>query len=128
MSEAGSVSIEQVKEFIKSMSLMQAAQLVKELEAELGVSAAAPVAMVAGGAAAAAPAEEKTEFTLVLENSGANKVNVIKVVREITGLGLKEAKDLVDAAPKTVKEAMPKADAEAAKKKLEEAGAKASLK
>ena len=126
MSEA--VSIEQVKEFIKSMSLMQAAQLVKELEAELGVSAAAPVAVAAAGGAAAAAVEEKTEFNLILENAGANKVNVIKVVRELTGLGLKEAKDLVDAAPKTVKEAMPKADAEAAKKKLEEAGAKAALK
>ena len=122
-------SFEQVKEAIKGMSLMEVAKLVKALEEELGVSAAAPVAMVAaGGAAAAAPAEEKTEFTLVLENSGTDKVKVIKIVREITGLGLKEAKDLVDGAPKTVKEAMPKADAEAAKKKIEEVGAKATLK
>jgi large subunit ribosomal protein L7/L12 len=118
-------SFEQVKEAIKGMSLMEVAKLVKALEEELGVSAAAPVAMVAAGAA---PAEEKTEFTLVLDNAGADKVKVIKVVRELTGLGLKEAKDLVDGAPKTVKEAMPKADAEAAKKKLEEVGAKATLK
>jgi len=123
-------SFEQVKEAIKGMSLMEVAKLVKALEEELGVSAAAPVAMVAAGGAAAgaAPAEEKTEFTLVLDNAGANKVNVIKVVRELTGLGLKEAKDLVDGAPKTVKEAMPKADAEAAKKKIEVAGGKATLK
>ena len=128
--EAGSVSIEQVKSFIKGMSLMQAAQLVKDLEAELGVSAAAPVAMVAGGAAAgaAAPAEEKTEFALHLDDAGADRVKVIKVVREITGLGLKEAKDLVDAAPKLVKEGLAKAAAEDFKKKLGEAGAKASLK
>ncbi len=126
--EAG--SFEQVKEAIKGMSLVEIAKLVKALEEELGVSAAAPVAMVAAGApgAAAAAAEEKTEFTLMLDSVGAEKVQVIKVVREITGLGLKEAKDLVEAAPKAVKEAMPKADAEAAKKKLEEAGAKASLK
>ena len=126
--EAG--SFDQVKEAIKSMSLMEVAKLVKALEEELGVSAAAPVAVAAAGApaAGAAAAEEKTEFTLVLDNAGAEKVKVIKVVREVTGLGLKEAKDLVDGAPKTVKEAMPKADAEAAKKKLEEAGAKASLK
>jgi large subunit ribosomal protein L7/L12 len=126
----GSVSIEQVKNFIKNMSLMEAAQLVKELESELGVSAAAPVAMMAGGAAAggAAPAEEKTEFTLALDSAGADRVKVIKVVREITGLGLKEAKDLVDAAPKPLKEGLAKAQAEEFKKKLEEAGAKASLK
>lgn len=128
--DAGSVSIEQVKSFIKGMSLMQAAQLVKDLENELGVSAAAPVAMVAGGAAAgaAAPAEEKTEFALHLDDAGADRVKVIKVVREITGLGLKEAKDLVDAAPKLVKEGLAKAAAEDFKKKLAEAGAKASLK
>lgn len=126
------VTIEQVKDFIKNMSLMDAAKLVKDLEAELGVSAAAPVAMVAGpgggAGAGAAPAEEKTEFTIVLEASGADRVKVIKVVREITALGLKEAKDLVDAAPKTVKENVAKADAESFKKKLEEAGAKVSLK
>jgi len=124
------VTIEQVENFIVNMSLMDAAQLVKRLEDKLGVSAAAPVAMMAAGAgaAAAAPAEEKTEFTIVLENSGADRVKVIKVVREITGLGLKEAKDLVDAAPKTLKEGVAKAEADEFKKKLEEAGAKATLK
>lgn len=125
------VTVEQVKEFIKHMSLMDAAKLVKDLETELGVSAAAPVmAMAAGGAAGAAAVEEKTEFTVTLENAGdaANKVKVIKVVRELTGLGLKEAKDLVEAAPKTVKEGVSKAEAEDMKKKLEEAGAKAALK
>ena len=128
MSE-GTVSVEQVKNFIKQMSLMDAAKLVKDLEEELGVSAAAPVAMVAaGGVAGAAPAEEKTEFTLMLDDAGAEKVKVIKVVRELTSLGLKEAKDLVDAAPKPVKEGMSKTDADAAVAKLKEAGAKASLK
>ena len=129
MSESG-VTVEQVKEFIKHMSLMDAAKLVKQLEEELGVSAAAPVAMMAGGAAAggAAPAEEKTEFALHLDNAGADRVKVIKVVREITGLGLKEAKDLVDAAPKLVKEGLSKKDSDDFKKKLEEAGAKASIK
>ncbi len=123
------ISMEQVKEFIKNLTLMDAAKLVKELEEELGVSAAAPVAMVAGaGAAGAAAAEEQTEFTLMLDEAGSERVKVIKVVREITSLGLKEAKDLVDAAPKAVKEAMPKAEAEEFKKKLEEAGAKASIK
>lgn len=125
-----SVTIEQVEDFIVNLSLMDASDLVKRLEKRLGVSAAAPVAMVAAGGAAAgaAPAEEKTEFTLHLDDAGADRVKVIKVVRELTGLGLKEAKDLVDAAPKAVKEGMPKADAEAGKKKLEEAGAKSSLK
>ena len=122
------VTVDQVKDFIKHMSLLDAAKLVKDLEEELGVSAAAPVAMMAAGGAAPAAAEEKTEFTLTLDDAGAERVKVIKVVRELTGLGLKEAKDLVDAAPKAVKEAMPKADAEDGKKKLEEAGAKASLK
>lgn len=125
------VTIEQVKDYIKNMSLMDAAKLVKELEDELGVTAAAPVAMMAavgGGAAGAAQAEEKTEFALHLDDAGAERVKVIKVVREITGLGLKEAKDLVDAAPKLVKEGLPKAEAEDFKKKLEEAGAKSSLK
>ena len=123
------ISMEQVKDFIKNMSLLDAAKLVKELEEELGVSAAAPVAMVAGAAAgAAAPVEEQTEFTLMLDDAGSERVKVIKVVREITSLGLKEAKDLVDAAPKAVKEGMAKAEAEEFKKKLEEAGAKASLK
>lgn len=129
MEGTGSVSMEQVKSFIKGMSLMDAATLVKQLEEELGVSAAAPVAMVAGGAAAGAAAvEEKTEFALHLDNAGADRVKAIKVVREITGLGLKEAKDLVDAAPKLVKEGLSKADAEKWKKGLEEAGAKASIK
>jgi large subunit ribosomal protein L7/L12 len=129
MTEASGVSFEGVVEYIKGLSLMDAAKMVKRLEEELGVSAAAPVAMVAGGAApAAAAAEEKTEFTVMLDEAGAEKVKVIKVVREITGLGLKEAKDLVDGAPKTVKEAVAKAEAEDFVKKLKEAGAKASLK
>lgn len=125
------VTSEDVKNFIKNMSLMDAAKLVKELEDELGVTAAAPVAMMAGGMAGApgaAAAEEKTEFNVHLDDAGAEKVKVIKVVREATGLGLKEAKDLVDGAPKMVKEGLAKADAEGLKKKLEEAGAKASLK
>lgn len=124
------ISENDVVDYIKNMSLMNAAALVKRLEEELGVSAAAPVAMMAGGMAGggAAAAEEKTEFTVHLDDAGADRVKVIKVVRELTGLGLKEAKDLVDAAPKVVKEGMPKADADEAKKKLEEAGAKASLK
>jgi len=125
------VTIEQVEDFICNMSLMDAAKLVKRLEDKLGVSAAAPVAMMA--AAGAAPAggaaqEEQTEFTVVLESAGADRVKVIKVVRELTGLGLKEAKDLVDAAPKPVKEGVAKAEAEEMKKKLEEVGAKAALK
>lgn len=123
-------SVEKLAEQISGLSLLQASELVKMLESKLGVSAAAPVMMAGGGAGAAgaAPAEEKTEFTLHLDNSGAEKVKVIKVVRELTNLGLKEAKDLVDGAPKVVKEGLSKADAEGWKKKLEEAGAKASLK
>jgi large subunit ribosomal protein L7/L12 len=115
---------------LDSMSVMELNDLVKAIEEKFGVSAAAMAAPAAGGAAAggAAAAEEKTEFNVVLAEAGANKVSVIKAVREITGLGLKEAKDLVDGAPKVVKEAMPKADAEAAVKKLVEAGAKAELK
>ena len=115
---------------LDGMSVMELNDLVKAIEEKFGVSAAAMAAPAAGGAAGggAAAVEEKTEFNLVLNDAGAQRVGVIKVVREITGLGLKEAKDLVDGAPKTVKEAMPKADAEAAKKKLEEAGAKAELK
>jgi len=125
--EAG--SFDQIKESIKGMSLMEVSKLVKALEEELGVSAAAPVAMVAAGAGAGAAAvEEKTEFALHLESAGTEKVSVIKVVREITALGLKEAKDLVDAAPKLIKDGMPKAQAEEFKKKLESVGAKASLK
>ena len=106
------VSREQVKDFIKNMTLMDAAALVKELEDELGVSAAAPVAMAAAAAGPAAAVEEKTEFNVILAEVGEKKIQVIKVVRELTGLGLKEAKDLVDGAPKPVKEAVPKAEAE----------------
>jgi large subunit ribosomal protein L7/L12 len=114
---------------LDTMTVMELNDLVKAVEEKFGVSAAAMAAPAAGGGGAAAPAaEEKTDFNLVLTEAGAQKVGVIKVVREITGLGLKEAKDLVDGAPKVVKEGMPKADAEAAKKKLEEAGAKAELK
>ena len=115
---------------LDSMTVMELNELVKAIEEKFGVSAAAMAAPAAGGAAAggAAAAEEKTEFNVVLTEAGANKVSVIKAVREITGLGLKEAKDLVDGAPKPVKEGMAKADAEAAKKKLEEAGAKVELK
>jgi len=113
------VSKEQVKDFIKNMSLMDAATLVKELEEELGVSAAAPVAAAAAGPAAAA-VEEKTEFNVILAEAGEKKIQVIKVVRELTGLGLKEAKDLVDGAPKPVKEGVSKVDVENIKKKFEE--------
>ena len=125
MSEA-MVSREQVKVFIKNMTLMDAAALVKELEEELGVSAAAPMMAagpaVAAGAAGAAPVAEKEDFNVVLKSSGEKKIQVIKVVRELTGLGLKEAKDLVDGAPKAVKEGVPKAQAEEMKKKIEDAG------
>lgn len=121
----------QLEESIVGLSLLEAADLVKKLEARLGVSAAAaaPV-MVAGGggAAAAAPAEEKTEFTVVLKEVGANKINVIKAVREVTSLGLKEAKDLVDGAPKPIKEGVNKDEAATIKKKFEEAGAKVEVK
>lgn len=117
---------EQLVEYVSKMSVMDLANLVKELETKFGVSAA-PVA-VAGGGAAAAAVEEKTEFTVVLADGGASKINVIKEVRTITGLGLKEAKDLVEGAPKTVKEGISKADAEEMKKKLEAAGAKVELK
>jgi large subunit ribosomal protein L7/L12 len=122
------VSREQVKDFIKNMTLMDAAALVKELEEELGVSAAAPVAMAATAAGPAAAVEEKTEFNVILAEVGEKKIQVIKVVRELTGLGLKEAKDLVDGAPKPVKEAVAKAEAETIKKKLEEQGAKVEIK
>ncbi len=124
------VSMEQVKDFIKNMSLMDASTLVKELEDELGVSAAAPVAMAAagGGGAAPAEAEEQTEFNVVLTSSGDKKIQVIKVVREITGLGLKEAKDLVDSAPKAVKEAVTQAEAAEMKAKIEEAGGQVEVK
>lgn len=115
-----------ILEEIKGLTLLEAAQLVKEMESAFGVSAAAPM-MVAGapaaGAGAAAAAEEQTEFTVVLTGVGSNKINVIKTVREVTSLGLKEAKDLVDGAPKPIKEAIPKEEAEALKKKFTEAGA-----
>ncbi len=113
---------------LDSMSVMELNDLVKAIEEKFGVSAAAMAAPAAGGGGAAAAVEEKTEFNVVLLEAGANKVGVIKAVRELTGLGLKEAKDLVDGAPKNVKEAVPKADAEAALKKLVEAGAKAEVK
>jgi large subunit ribosomal protein L7/L12 len=112
------------------LSLLDAAQLVKKLEERLGVSAAAaaPVMVAGGGGAAAAPAEEKTEFTVVLTGAGANKINVIKAVREVTSLGLKEAKDLVDGAPKNVKENVSKEEAETIKKKFTDAGATVEIK
>jgi len=113
---------------IASMTVLELSELIKAMEEKFGVSAAAAVAVAAPAAAAAPVAEEQTEFTVVLAGVGENKVNVIKAVRELTGLGLKEAKDLVDGAPKPVKEGISKADAEAAKKKLEEAGAKADIK
>ncbi|MBB3182261.1 50S ribosomal protein L7/L12 [Variovorax sp. Sphag1AA] len=113
---------------LDSMTVLELNDLVKAIEEKFGVSAAAMAAPAAAGGAAAPAAEEKTEFNVVLLDAGSNKVAAIKAVREITGLGLKEAKDLVEAAPKAVKEALPKADAEAAKKKLEEAGAKVELK
>lgn len=113
---------------IEKLSVLEVSELVKALEEKFGVSAAAPMMMAAGPAAGAAPAEEKTEFTVELAEAGANKINVIKVVREVTGKGLKEAKDLVDAAPKPIKENIGKAEAEELKKKLEEAGAKVTLK
>ena len=121
----------QILEAISSMTVRELSQIIKDMEEKFGVSAAAAVAMAgpaAGGAAAAAPAEEKTEFTVMLNAAGENKVNVIKAVREVTSLGLKEAKDLVDGAPKPVKEGVSKADAEAVLKKLIDAGAKAEIK
>ncbi len=113
---------------LSNLTVLQAAELSKMLEEKWGVSAAAPVAAAAAGAAAAAPVEEKTEFTVMLNAAGEKKIEVIKEVRAITGLGLKEAKDLVEGAPKAVKEGINKADAEAIKKKLEAAGAKVELK
>ena len=124
-----SLSQDQIIDAISQMTVLDVAELVKKMEEKFGVSAAAPVAAAAGPAAgAAAPAEAKTEFTVVLASSGANKINVIKEIRTITGLGLKEAKDLVEGAPKTVKEGVAKADAENMKKVLEAAGAKVELK
>jgi large subunit ribosomal protein L7/L12 len=123
---------DQVVDYIKNISVLELSQLVKTLEAELGVSAAAaaPVVVAGGGgaAAAAAPAEEQTEFTVTLTEIGSNKINVIKVVREVTSLGLKEAKDLVESAPKPIKEGVTKDEAAAIKKKFEEAGAKVDVK
>ncbi len=121
------MSKEQILEAIKGMSVLELNDLVKAIEEEFGVTAAAPVAVVAGGAAAEAAAEQ-TEFTVNLVSGGASKINVIKVVRELTGLGLKEAKDLVDNAPKTLKEGVSKEEAESLKAKLEEAGATVEIK
>lgn len=119
----------EILDAIAAKSVLEVSELIKMMEEKFGVSAAAAaVAVAAPAAAAAAPAEEQTEFTVILAEAGANKVNVIKAVRELTGLGLKEAKDLVDGAPKPVKEGVNKADAEAAKKKLEDAGAKVQVK
>src|ERR1700691_2842810 len=130
--ETNMADLQQIEDSIVGLSLLDAAQLVKKLEARLGVSAAAaaPVMAAGGGAAAAgaAPAEEKTEFTVVLKEVGANKINVIKAVREVTSLGLKEAKDLVDGAPKSIKEGVSKEEAETIKKKFTEAGATVEVK
>ena len=122
--------VDTILEEIKGLTLLEASDLVKKMEEAFGVSAAAATVVAGGGAAAggAAPAEEKTEFTVVLTDIGGNKINVIKAVREVTSLGLKEAKDLVDGAPKTVKEGVNKDEAAAIKKKLEEAGAKVEIK
>jgi large subunit ribosomal protein L7/L12 len=126
------VNQQQVIDYIKGISVMELSQLVKALEAELGVSAAAamPMAMPGvggGGAAAAAPVEEKTEFNVTLTEAGTDKIKVIKVVREVTSLGLKEAKDLVESAPKPIKEGIPKDEAEAIKKKFDDVGAKVTI-
>ena len=124
-----SVTKEQVVEFISNMTVLELAEFIKELEEKFGVSAAAPAVAVAAAPAAAAPAEEeKTEFDVILKSAGANKIGVIKVVRALTGLGLKEAKDKVDGAPSTLKEAVSKEEAEEAKKQLVEAGAEVEVK
>jgi large subunit ribosomal protein L7/L12 len=125
------IAKQEILDAIGSMTVLELSQLIKDMEEKFGVSAAAAVAVAApaaGGAAGGAAAEEKTEFTVVLAAAGENKVNTIKAVREVTGLGLKEAKDLVDGAPKPIKEGINKADAEAIKKKMEEAGAKVEVK
>jgi LSU ribosomal protein L12P len=125
------LTIDEIVDAISGMTVLEVAELVKKLEEKFGVSAAAMVAAAApaaGGAAAAPAAEEKTEFDVILKEAGANKLNVIKVVRELTGLGLKEAKDLVDGAPKPIKQGVSKEEAENIKKKLEEAGAKVEVK
>lgn len=123
-----SVTKEQVVEFLENLTLLEAADLVKELEDKFGVSAAAPVAMMAGAAAGGAAEEEKDEFSVVLVDHGAKKINVIKEIRAITGLGLKEAKDLVEGAPKEIKTGLPKDEANKIKEALEKAGAKVELK
>jgi len=122
------MSKEQILEAIKSMTVLELNDLVKAIEEEFGVTAAAPVAVVAGGGAAAEAAAEQTEFDVILADAGASKINVIKAVREVTGLGLKEAKELVDNAPKPIKEKASKEEAESIKAKLEEAGAKVEIK
>jgi large subunit ribosomal protein L7/L12 len=123
------VSKDDILDAISKMSVIEVVELIADMEKKFNVTAAAPVAAVAAAAGAAAPAAEvQTEFTVTMTEFGANKVGVIKVIREITGLGLKEAKDLVEGAPSTVKEGIPKADADAIKKKLEDAGAKAAIK
>ncbi|ACG56947.1 ribosomal protein L7/L12 [Hydrogenobaculum sp. Y04AAS1] len=124
------LTIDEIVDAISGMTVLEVAELVKKLEEKFGVSAAAMVAAspAAGGAAASPAAEEKTEFDVILQDAGANKLNVIKVVRELTGLGLKEAKDLVDGAPKPIKQGVSKEEAENIKKKLEEAGAKVEVK
>jgi len=122
------MSKEQILEPIKGMTVLELNELVKAIEEEFGVTAAAPVAVVAGGGAAAPEAQEQSEFDVILANAGASKINVIKVVREITGLGLKEAKDLVDGAPKPIKEKVSKEEAESIKAKLTEAGATVEIK
>ena len=124
------VTKDEILDAISKMSVMEVVELISDMEKKFNVTAAAPVAAAAapGGAAAAPVAEAQTEFTVTMTEFGANKVGVIKVIREITGLGLKEAKDLVEGAPSTVKEGIPKADAETIKKKLEDAGAKAAIK
>src|SRR5438046_7876496 len=124
------IAKQEILDAIGSMTVLELSQLIKDMEEKFGVSAAAAVSVAApaAGAAAAAPAEEKTEFSVILAAAGENKVNTIKAVREVTSLGLKEAKDLVDGAPKPIKEGISKADAEAIKKKMEEAGAKVEVK
>ena len=119
---------EEIMQAIENMTVLELSELVKALEEKFGVSAAAPLAVAAAPTAAGAAAEEKTEFDVILTNAGASKINVIKVVREITGLGLKEAKEIVDGAPKAIKEKVAKADADAIKAKLEEAGATVEVK
>jgi len=128
MATAKKITKDDVISFIENMTVLELSEMVKELEEKFGVSAAAPVAAAAAGPAAAAPEEEKTEFDVILTGFGDQKIQVIKVARAITGLGLKEAKDLVEAAPKPVKEGVPKAEAEEIKAKLEEVGASAEIK